>query len=213
MSLDRRQHRSWHAVSRKAWLCALLLALVGAAPANANAKAPAKTQTPCRDVALQPTATNLVRINAATLCLLNRIRGSSHLRPLRLNRELQGVASGQTRDMVLGDYFGDDSVSGLTPMQRILATRYPGRAARVASAQNIGWAVGPHATPSAMVQAWMQSPPHRAIILTPSYRDVGVGVSAAAPDSLAEGRSGATYTLELGLRIFSASLRRSAAHR
>jgi uncharacterized protein YkwD len=158
--------------------------------------------TPCRDANLAPTHADLARINAAALCLLNRIRVANHLRTLRLNRELQGVASGQAHDMVAGDYFGDNSRAGLTPMQRILATGYPRRARRVLSAQNIGWATGPLATPSGIVRAWMHSPPHRAIILTASYRDVGVGVTAATPRSLSGGRAGATYTLEFGQRVF-----------
>jgi uncharacterized protein YkwD len=107
--------------------------------------------------------------------------------------------------MVLGDYFGDRSLSGLTPMQRILATRYPGHAWRLYTAQNIGWAVGPLATPTAMVAAWMHSPPHRRIMLTPSYRDIGVGVAPAAPSSLSQGLEGATYTIEFGQRIFLAT--------
>ncbi|HXN54871.1 MAG TPA: CAP domain-containing protein, partial [Myxococcales bacterium] len=94
---------------------------------------------------------------------------------------------------------------GLTPMQRILATPYPSHAKRVNSAQNIGWATGPFATPAAMVQAWMHSPPHREIILTARFRDMGVGVTPAAPSSLAGGLDGATYTLEFGERIFFAA--------
>jgi uncharacterized protein YkwD len=131
------------------------------------------------------------------------VRAAHHLHTLRFNHPLQSVAAGQARDMVAGDYFGDDSISGLTPMQRILATPYPSHAKRVNSAQNIGWATGPLATPAAMVQAWMESPPHREIILTPRFRDVGVGVTPAAPSSLAEGLAGATYTLEFGERIFA----------
>jgi uncharacterized protein YkwD len=176
----------------------LALALTLALAASAGAKTP----PPCRDANLRPTHTDLARIDAATLCVLNRIRAANRLRALRLNRELQGVAAGQTHDMVVGDYFSDNSLSGRTPMQRILATRYRGRAAGLVTAQNIGWATGPLATPAGVVQAWMQSPPHRAIILTGSYRDVGVGVTPAAPASLAGGRSGATYTLEFGERIF-----------
>ncbi|HEY7961280.1 MAG TPA: CAP domain-containing protein [Solirubrobacteraceae bacterium] len=161
-------------------------------------------RSPCRDARLNPTSGDVVRIDAAVLCLLNRVRGSHHLRPLRLNNDLQGVAAGQTHDMVSGDYFGDNSLSGQTPMQRILATPYPAGAVHLAAAQNIGWATGPDATPTGIVDAWMSSPPHRAIILTASYRDVGVGVTPAAPSSLAHGLSGATYTLEFGLRVFSA---------
>jgi uncharacterized protein YkwD len=203
-----------------AWNCTLILAcsLLGAVWALAAAsalaagarklvvvKAPAPTApVSCADAQLRPTGSNLAAIDAATFCLIEQVRVAHHLHPLRFNQPLQSVAAGQTRDMVAGDYFGDNSISGLTPMQRILATPYPSHAKRVNSAQNIGWATGPLATPAAMVQAWMHSPPHREIILTARFRDVGVGVTPAAPSSLAQGLGGATYTLEFGQRIFSA---------
>jgi uncharacterized protein YkwD len=144
----------------------------------------------------------------ATLCLINQVRTAYHLRSLRFSSALQSVAVGQARDMVSGNYFGDMSLSGRTPLQRILATRYPGRAWRLATAQNIGWATGPLATPAGMVEAWMHSPPHREIMLTPSFRDIGVGVTPAAPSSLSQGLEGATYTIEFGQRIFAARLAR-----
>jgi uncharacterized protein YkwD len=102
--------------------------------------------------------------------------------------------------MVLGDYFGDDSRSGQTPLQRIAATRYLTDAAGAATAQNIGWGIGRDATPAEMVAAWMASPAHRQIILTGAFRDIGVGIAPAAPPTLAAGRHGATYTVELGTR-------------
>lgn len=166
------------------------------------AKAPAS----CPNAQLQPTRSNLAAIAAATFCLIQQVRVAHRLHPLRFNYPLQSVAAGQARDMVAGNYFGDNSISGLTPMQRILATPYPSHAKRVNSAQNIGWATGPFATPAAMVAAWMHSPPHREIILTARFRDVGVGVTPAAPSSLAQGLDGATYTLELGQRIFPAKV-------
>jgi uncharacterized protein YkwD len=177
-------------------------------------KAPtAKPQTlkpapPCANANLQPIPSDLAAIDTATLCLVNQVRAVNHLRPLRFSNPLQSVAAGQALDMVQGDYFGDDSPSGETPMQRILATPYSAHAARVNAAQNIGWATGPLATPAAMLQAWMSSPPHRAIILTSSFHDIGVGVSPAAPSSLSQGLTGATYTLELGQRIFTAKATR-----
>jgi uncharacterized protein YkwD len=154
---------------------------------------------------LQPTSTDLAQIDAATFCLIQQVRIAHRLQPLRSSLPLQGVATGQTLDMVTGNYFGDDGISGETPMQRILASPYPSGATRVKSAQNIGWATGPLATPTAMVRAWMLSVPHREIILTPSFRDIGIGVTPAAPSSLSQGLAGATYTLELGQRIFTAS--------
>jgi uncharacterized protein YkwD len=181
--------------------CALILALglLGLAAPSGSA-----TPAHCANTELQPTRANLTAIDAATFCLIEQVRLAHHLHTLRFNHPLQSVAAGQARDMVAGDYFGDDSISGLTPMQRILATPYPSHAKRINSAQNIGWATGPFATPAAMVRAWMNSPPHREIILTARFRDVGVGVTPAAPSSLAQGLEGATYTLEFGERIFSA---------
>lgn len=203
-----------------AFICALILAssLLGAAgapaalaggPGRTVGKAPAHAASAqCANTQLQPARANLAAIGAATFCLVEQVRLAHHLHPLRFNRPLQGVAAGQARDMVAGNYFGDDSISGLTPMQRILATPYPSHAKRVNSAQNIGWATGPFATPAAMVRAWMLSPPHRAIILTARFRDMGVGVTPAAPSSLAQGLDGATYTLEFGERIFPAKVAR-----
>lgn len=178
--------------------------------AGAHAR-PNKAPAPCLETSLSPSSYNLPRIGAATLCLLNQIRVLHHLRALRLNDELQSVAAGQALDMVVGDYFADHSLSGQTPMQRILATHYPLGAVRLFAAQNIGWATGPYATPAGIVAAWMNSPPHRAIILTGSYRDVGVGVMPAAPSSLSQGLSGATYTLEFGVRIYPAKSARLRA--
>jgi uncharacterized protein YkwD len=103
--------------------------------------------------------------------------------------------------MVLGDYFGDNSRSGQTPLQRIVAARYPSASASVSTAQNIGWGTGTQATPTAIVAAWIASPPHRRIMLTAGFRDVGVGATAAAPAALAAGQPGATYTVEFGARL------------
>ncbi len=187
-----------------AWGSTVILAFAPVAAAPVARTPPA----PCANTGLAPTGADLAQIETATFCLVQRMRLAARLHLLRLNRPLQGVAAGQAHDMVAGDYFGDDGIAGETPIQRILASPYPNGATRVHSAQNIGWATGPLATPAAMVAAWMASPPHRAIILTPGFRDIGVGVTPAAPSSLAQGLEGATYTLELGQRIFAASAAR-----
>jgi uncharacterized protein YkwD len=168
---------------------------------HAAALAPhAAAPPPCRGARLRPTRSDLPAVDAATVCLIDRIRRTAHLRALRPNLSLQRVASKQSSEMVLGDYFGDDSRSGQTPLQRIVVTRYLRRSTRASTAQNIGWGTGAHATPAAIVAAWMQSPPHRQIVLTGAFRDIGVGAAPAAPAALAAGQPGATYTVEFGTR-------------
>ncbi len=178
--------------------CAVALAAV--LPLGPAAPSAARPATPCPGANLHPTSADLAAVDAATACLIDRERSVAHLGALRANGSLQRVASQQSREMVLGDYFGDDSRAGQTPLQRIVATRYLHRAALVSTAQNIGWGTGAQATPAAIVAAWMASPPHREIVLTDEFRDVGVGASAAAPAALAAGQPGATYTVEFGVR-------------
>ena len=154
----------------------------------------------CRHANARPTPSNPTVVDAAMVCLIDRTRAAARLPALHANPNLQRVAAGQSLEMVLGDYFGDDSRSGLTPLQRIEDTPYLGDAPGASTAQNIGWATGPEATPAQMLAAWMASPPHRQIILTGEFRDVGVGVAPLAPPALAGGKRGATYTVEFAAR-------------
>ena len=97
--------------------------------------------------------------------------------------------------MVRGNYFADHSLAGRTPLERIVPALRPAHVAT--TGQNIGWGAGADATPEAIVRAWMNSPPHRRIILTAAFREAGVGVAASLPAMLERGTSGATYTLDL----------------
>jgi uncharacterized protein YkwD len=155
----------------------------------------------CASTAAMPSARNAALVDTTTLCLMNEIRAANGLRPLRRNGALASIATGQAHDMVRGDYFGDQSLSGQTPLARIMASSYvvpsPGR---MLTAQNIGWGTGSNATPAGIVAAWMASPPHRAIILTAAYRDVGVGVAPSVPAQFGSGWAGGTYAVEFGAR-------------
>jgi uncharacterized protein YkwD len=154
----------------------------------------------CNGANTPPTRSNLVFVDNATTCLINRERTRNGLSKLQPNRVLWKFAVNQAAEMVIGDYFGDDSMSGMTPMQRISVSRYAWRVRSLTIGQNIGWGTGILATPQAMVEGWMNSPPHRQIILNPRYRNIGAGIAPSAPPALANGMPGATYSLELAVR-------------
>jgi uncharacterized protein YkwD len=154
----------------------------------------------CRGALTLPTSSNHALIDTAITCLVDRERASHRLSALRPNRELQGIASSLAGEMALAGYFGDDSLSGQTPWQRITRSHYAVGTHVLAAGQNIGWGTGGLATPEGVVEEWMHSTPHRLIILTSGYRDVGAGVAPVAPSSLTDERPGATYTLELAVR-------------
>jgi hypothetical protein len=171
---------------------AVALCVCPAAPSAASAGG---AHTRCRDSTLSPTASDGPAIARATLCLINIDRSRHHLAALRSNRALARIAAGQSWDMVRGNYFADHSLEGRTPLERIVPALLPERVAT--TAQNIGWGTGADATPEGIVRAWMESAPHRRILLTASYREAGVGVTPALPAMLERGTSGATYALDL----------------
>jgi uncharacterized protein YkwD len=177
-----------------------LLGSTAPGAAGSGAKAVKSGRGHCRDVYMRPSRGNISRVLAATLCLIEREREAHHRGPLHSNSSLRRIAASQAKDMVVGDYFGDNSLAGGTPWQRITASHYASGARSVSAAQNIGWGTASLATAAAMVSGWMLSPPHRQIILTGGYRDIGVGMAPAAPSSLTRGLPGATYTVEFAAR-------------
>jgi uncharacterized protein YkwD len=133
---------------------------------------------------------------SAVRCEINAIRVANGLQPVRTTHALRVAAQRHSKDMVRRRYFAHVSPSGQTVTDRVKRAGYLDGASRSQLGENIGWGSGSLATPAAIVQAWMASPPHRAIILTPGFRDAGVGIASGAP----QGGDGATYTLDVGRR-------------
>lgn len=172
-----------------AFVATFCTSLAGAATAEAA----------CRAAVQPPSRSTLEVATQATLCLVNQVRRAHHLQPLKVNESLDSIAAGQSYDMHLGGYFGDDSLSGLTPMQRVEASAYGRDSSRLAVAQNIAWGEGGEAAPGAIVASWLSSGPHREILLASNYKSVGVGISLGAP-SKTEHKAGAIYTIDLAAR-------------
>jgi uncharacterized protein YkwD len=179
---------------------AFTLAGIGAGRALAG---PATATATCPGADLVPEPTDGPAIDAATVCLIDQVRASYHLRPLQSNHYLQRVATAQVATMLRWNYFSDNRPTGQTPLLLIARTRYSAHAARISAAQNLGWATRPYTTPLSMVTAWMKSPPHRKIILTGAFRDVGVGIEDSLPSVLQQGPAGAIYAVEFGDRVTS----------
>ncbi len=154
----------------------------------------------CRGALTLPTSSNQALVDSAVTCLIDRERARLRVPALRSNAALGGIATSLAREMASHGYFGDDAMTGQTPWQRIASSPYAVGAQVVAAGQNIGWGTGGLATPQGVVEEWMRSPPHRLILLSSSYRDVGAGVAPIAPSSVTDERPGATYTVEFAAR-------------
>ncbi|WP_372788489.1 CAP domain-containing protein [Paraconexibacter sp.] len=153
----------------------------------------------CVDANLTPTAHNLERVRRATLCLLNRERTKRGRVKLRAHPTLRKVARSYASTMVKQRFFGHVSPSGSTMLRRVRSSSYlRGSLRRWELGENLGWATGGQATPSAMVKAWMRSTGHRRNILERSYREIGIGIVRGAPKDV---DGGVTYVTEFGLRV------------
>ncbi len=172
--------------------------LVPAAIADAKPRDRASVaQATCADADLEPASGNLPRIRRAILCLHNEVRAGAGLPRLRENAKLRKAAAGHSRKMVQGGFFEHTTPTGVTMVDRILRARYVRANEGYALGENLAWGTGSLGTPRGAVQAWLDSPGHRANILRRSYRELGVGVVIGVPVSDA---TGATYTVDFGAR-------------
>jgi uncharacterized protein YkwD len=155
----------------------------------------------CAGEDVAPSVRTIAKARSATLCLLNQQRRAHGLGRLRAHRMLQNVAQGYAGAMVRDGFFSHVSPTGSTVEQRIRqGTRYLAGALRYEIGENIAWGQGERSKPRAIVAAWMASPPHRANILRPTFREIGIGVWLGAPIAGLAGDAAVTYTNEFGTR-------------
>ncbi len=124
-------------------------------------------------------------------CLVNKARTAAGLRGFAWSRSLGRAATRHARDMARRGYFAHRRSGGPSPARRARAAGFRGR--------NVGEAIaygcGSLSTPASIVRSWMNSPPHRAILLSGRSR-VGIGVTGRPPVGC--GGRGSTYVLDAG---------------
>ena len=99
------------------------------------------------------------------LTLINQIRQQHRLARLTLSTPLRGVARAHSLDMLQHAYFDHAADDASSTVSGSL------------SGETIAWGVGSYGTPSGLVGQWMHSTPHRALILAPGIRRVGIGIA------------------------------------
>ena len=151
---------------------ALATSLVLCAPGSAHAAAA------CQGADALPGQASEAIVRSATLCLMNSERGAHGVAGLRAHPALASAAGSYARQMVSERFFAHTSPRGSTVLSRIRDTTYLRGAPGWSVGENIASGSGTMATPSAIVDAWMESPGHRANLLSPCFRDVGIGIAA-----------------------------------
>ena len=148
---------------------------------------------PCVHRGDDPNSVSIRVVQKATLCLLNHQRAAHHLGRLHENSLLDLASVRHAQDMARHNYFAHGDFVG-----RIRATNYLSGARSWTVGENIAWGAGSYATPDGIVRMWMNSPPHRANILSSSFREIGIGIARGAP--VGGMSDGATYATDFGAR-------------
>lgn len=140
-------------------------------------------------------------LEAAVVRELNRVRAAKGLSVLRAAPSLRSAARGHSQAMLAHGFFSHTSPDGTAFSERI--RRY------YTNSGYTRWSVGEalmaspdrSLEPEAIVAAWLESPPHRAIVLSPSWRDAGIGVlyDSRAPATFG-GADAIVVTADFGLR-------------
>ena len=151
----------------------------------------------CPDQTLAPAPETIDAIVAAQLCLLNGERADAGLPLLTLDARLSAAASAYAADLVAGSYFSHTGRDGSTIRTRLDAVGYLPVDGGWAIGENLAWGTGALGTPGSIMQAWMNSEGHRANVLNPEYREIGIGIVTGNP-SVANG-AGATYANAFGV--------------
>ena len=113
-------------------------------------------------------------IEQSMVGLVNGYRLQHGLAPLKLSSALMHAARAHSRDMVEHDYFDHTSQDGEQFSQRLTRFGYHWQAAGEAIGEASGL-VSPSAAADQAVTMWRQSPPHNRILLTGSFKAVGIG--------------------------------------
>jgi uncharacterized protein YkwD len=177
---------------------ALVLALcLVAVPATALAH-PADTRVPSGATAAR--VTQVPSLETQVLSAINRLRASHGLSRLRLNPALAQAALGHSQSMGERGFFGHEGYDGSAFWERIKPTYAPRPGATWSVGENLVWAAPDLSTREAMDE-WMASPPHRANLLAPAWREIGLGaVRALSAPGVYDGLNVTILTADFGVR-------------
>jgi uncharacterized protein YkwD len=145
------------------------------------------------DVALTP-------LESGVLGDINAFRRAHRLQPLQLNPRLNAAAREHTLQMAQDGYFAHDSADGSVFWKRIQSFYPSGAWAFWSVGENLLWS-SPDVSPAWAVQMWLASPEHRANLMDPRWREIGVAaVHEVAAPGVYQGSDVTIVTTDFGVR-------------
>ena len=142
-------------------------------------------------------ATSLQRLVTAEINVVRRQHG---LPRLAVSVQLARAGQEHAKQLALAGYFSHDWSDG-TPFGMWIRRFFPvGGAHRWSAGENLAWA-GPDVTAPQAVEMWLASPEHRRILLSKTWRQVGLGVIRAdSAGGYYDGQNVVILAAEFGIR-------------
>jgi uncharacterized protein YkwD len=113
-----------------------------------------------------PQATKLTQSERSLLAAVNGVRASHGLRPLAVDPALVRAARAYSATMLRTGRFEHGALGARLARHGVRGPAY---------GENLAWAVGVSAAARRIVSSWMASPGHRANLLRPGWRRIGLG--------------------------------------
>lgn len=112
-------------------------------------------------------------------CLIAFARAREGVQPLRLSEKLDRVAALKVDADLACDEFSH-TPCGSDFMTWFEAVGYGLGSSRYAVGENLAWGRGEDASPEQIMRMWLESPEHRQNLLSPRWREFGLGVRLQA---------------------------------
>jgi uncharacterized protein YkwD len=162
--------------------------------------AAAALAVPAAAAAPQRTHVALTPLESSVLVDINAFRRAHHLKPLKPNVKLGAAAMQHTQEMAADGYFAHESHDGGLFWKRI-ETFYASSPWHYWSVgENLLWS-SPDVSASKALQMWLASPEHRANLMNPRWREIGVAaVHEAAAPGVYNGLDVTIVTTDFGVR-------------
>ena len=155
---------------------------------------------PAAAAAPQHAHVSLSPLESGVLVDINTFRRAHHLTPLHLNVKLSAAALAHTQQMAQDGYFAHESADGSAFWKRIQAFYGSGPWAYWSVGENLLWS-SPDVTPARALGMWLKSPEHRANLMNPRWREIGVAaVHEAAAPGVYQGLDVTIVTTDFGVR-------------
>jgi uncharacterized protein YkwD len=142
----------------------------------------------------------LTSLESGVLQQLNAIRAQHGLHALRLSATLTDAATQHSKEMGADGYFEHASHDGTAFWKRIGRWYGSNGFGYWSVGENLLWS-SPQVDPAGALQLWMNSPEHRANILTPRWREIGISaVHLQAAPGAYRGLEVTIVTTDFGVR-------------